>query len=199
MAQLRWHLSSSVFTHPAVFLVVQIEFMHKDRWRKMLSVSTCPYTLTFPPSFFPSRFPFLPRFSPLPLFLHMISPESYSSGCTSRPTKLINMLYMIDPSACLVYTVCAPLRQEALTFHTQGSSPSLSRIIVQLMSRSQPITWEGFAHYSRGTHSDLREWGWQGEDGMFSSSVHIHILSPPLAEGFFIKGTRCGRQQWFVM
>lgn len=172
--------------------------MHKERWRKILSVSTWTYILT-PPPLLSISLPLLPRFFPLPLFLHMISPESCSSGCTSRPTKLINTLYMIDPSACPVYIVCAPLRQEALTFHTQGSSPSLSRIIVQLMSRLQPIRWEGFAYYSRGTHSDLREWGWQGEDGMFSSSVHKGILSLPLAEGFFIKGTRCGRQQCVVM
>lgn len=156
-------------------------------------------TSLLPPPLLSISLPLLPRFFPLPLFLHMISPESCSSGCTSRPTKLINMLYMIDPSACPVYIVCAPLRQEALTFHTQGSSPSLSRIIVQLMSRLQPIRWEGFAYYSRGTHSDLPKWGWQGEDGMFSSSVHKGILSLPLAEGFFIKGTRCGRQQCVVM
>lgn len=56
------------------------------------------------------------------------------------------MVYLIDPSAYLVYTVCARLCQkETLNFHTQGGWPSLSRIIVQLMSQSQPIMREGFA------------------------------------------------------
>lgn len=119
------------------------------------------------PSSFPSRFISITLFLPvcfLLRFLSACSPESCSSGCTtSYPAKLINMVYVIDPSACLVYTVCAHLSQkETLNFHTQGSWPSLSRIIVQLTSQSQPIMWEGFAGDSGEKQSGLCESGWWG-------------------------------------
>lgn len=65
--------------------------------------------------------------------------------------KPINTVYVIDTSACLVYTVCARLRpKETLTFHTRGSLPSLSCIIVQLKSHLRPIMWEGLAEGSVG-------------------------------------------------
>ena len=94
------------------------------------------------------------RCDSFPLLLHAISPESCSGGCASRPTKPINRVYVIDPSACLVYTMCARLRpKEMLTFHTRGSPPSLSRIIVQLKSQSEPIMWEGFAEDRGGKNT----------------------------------------------
>lgn len=84
-----------------------------------------------------------------PFFLRAISLEPCSSGCTPQPTKPINTVYVIDPSACLVYTVCARLcPKETLTFHMQGRPPSLSRIIVQLKSQLEPIMWEGLAEDS---------------------------------------------------
>lgn len=89
-------------------------------------------------------------------------PESCFIGSTPQPAKPINTVCMISPSACLVYIVCSRLRpKETLTFHTQGSSPSLSRIIVQLTSQSQPIMWEEFffsflweQHRNRSTSED---------------------------------------------
>lgn len=135
-------------------------------------------------------------FFPIFFFLHVISPESCSSGGTSQPTKPINTVYMIDPSACLVYTLCARLRREqTLTFHTQGSSPSLSRIIVQLRSQLNPIMWEFFTDDSGG--KTLRS-VWVGPlrgKEMFSSDVHVHIVSSPLAEGLFMEEDVCGRQR----
>lgn len=121
----------------------------------------------------------------LPPFLHAISPESCSSGCTARPTKPINTVYVIDPSACLVYTVCARLRpKETLTFHTRGSPPSLSRIIVQLKSQLEPIMWEGLAEDSGRKDTQVCVTGNDvGGKGMFSSHVHFYIVSSPLAEG----------------
>lgn len=100
----------------------------------------------------------------LSLFLHVISPKSCSSGSTcTHPNEPINAVYVIDPSVCLVYTAFALLRpKETLTFHTQGSSPSLSCVIVQLTSQSQPIMWEGLTDNNTETPSGLCEWGWWG-------------------------------------
>lgn len=89
---------------------------------------------------------------------------------------------MIDPSACLVYTVCACLRPEqTLTFHTQGSSPSLSRIIVQLKSQSEPIMWEGLRWWQRRKkkHPGLCEWGrWGKRDVFFWCSSPYSFIAP---------------------
>lgn len=170
--------------------------MHKKRWKETYFLSQ----LAFPSSLSLVTFlPFSVSFPPLslfPFFLHAISPESCSSGCASWPTKPINTVYVIDPSACLVYTVCARLRpKETLTFHTQDSPASLSRIIVQLKSQSEPIMWEGFAE-ERREKKHLCVWvGMMREKGMFFSDVHVHIVSSPLAEGLFIEGTVYGRQR----
>lgn len=105
-------------------------------------------------------------------------------------------MYVIDPSACLVYTPCARLRPEqTLTFHTRGSSPSLSRVIVQLRSQLKPIMWEFFTDDSGG--KTLRP-VWVGPlrgKEMFSSDVPVHIVSSPLAEGLFMEEDVCGRQR----
>lgn len=101
--------------------------------------------LKFPPFIIPPLLP-LTRFL---FFLRAISTESCSSGCTARPTKPINTVHKIDPSACLVYTVCTRLcPKEMLTFNMQGSPPSLSRIIVPLKSQLEPIIWEGLTEDS---------------------------------------------------
>lgn len=173
----------------------QNEIVHEKRWIEtyflsqfaLLSslslVTFLPVSVSFPPV-------------SLPLFLHAISPESCSSGCTSRPTKPINTVYVIDPSACLVYTVCARLRpKETLTFHTQDSPPSLSRIIVQLKSQSELIMWKPSLRKVRKKTLVCVWVGMMRENGMFSSDVHVHIVSSPLAEGLFIEATVCGRQR----
>lgn len=158
-------------------------------WMKTRCIQ--PYFVIFTSLAFLSLFPrtlFSPSLCPpctsLPLFLHAISPESCSSGCTPRPTKPINTVYVIDPSACLVYTVCARLcPKETLTFHMQGSPPSLSHIIVQLKSQLEPIMWEGLAEDS-WRKKTLFEWEWWGGKGMFPSHIHFSIASLPLAESF---------------
>lgn len=139
--------------------------MHKKRWIETYFLSDLASLSSLPSQsfgFFPCLcFP-LPPLSPFLffLFLRAIIPESSSSGRTPLPTKPINTVYVIDPSACLVYTVCARLRpKETLTFHTQGSSNPLSRIIVPLKSQSEPIMWEGSADDSGGKHSGLCECG----------------------------------------
>lgn len=140
------------------------------------------YLPSFPSCFIPSH---SLTFSSIycPSFPRISRPQP-SSICASRPTTVLDRSCL----SCL-RSACSHAPKCTVDLSHTGSSSSLFCIIVQLTSQSETIMWESLRIAQKNT---LRESGWWGGKGMFSSDVHVHIVSSPLMEGLFIWEDRGG-------